>query len=37
MDVLCTAKTGTLTQDKIALARKCDAFGQPSVEVLNFA
>ena len=37
MDVLCTDKTGTLTQDKIALARKCDAFGQPSVEVLNFA
>ncbi len=37
MDVLCTDKTGTLTQDKIALARKCDAFGQPSIEVLNFA
>ena len=37
MDVLCTDKTGTLTQDKIALARKCDAFGQPSAEVLNFA
>ena len=37
MDVLCTDKTGTLTQDKIALARKCDVFGQPSDEVLNFA
>jgi Mg2+-importing ATPase len=37
MDVLCTDKTGTLTQDKIALARKIDAFGAPSVEVLNFA
>ncbi|MES2098259.1 MAG: magnesium-translocating P-type ATPase [Pseudomonadota bacterium] len=37
MDVLCTDKTGTLTQDKIALARKIDAFGDPSNEVLNFA
>ena len=37
MDVLCTDKTGTLTQDKIALSRKCDVFGQPSDEVLNFA
>jgi P-type Mg2+ transporter len=37
MDVLCTDKTGTLTQDKIALARHADAFGRPSDEVLNFA
>ena len=37
MDVLCTDKTGTLTQDKIALARNIDAFGNPSNEVLNFA
>ena len=37
MDVLCTDKTGTLTQDKIALAHKCDAFGQPSTEVLELA
>ena len=37
MDVLCTDKTGTLTQDKIALARHADIFGQPSDEVLNFA
>ena len=37
MDVLCTDKTGTLTQDRIALARKTDGFGQPSDEVLNFA
>ena len=37
MDVLCTDKTGTLTQDKIALARKCDVFGQPSDEVLSLA
>ncbi|HEY8708789.1 MAG TPA: magnesium-translocating P-type ATPase, partial [Burkholderiaceae bacterium] len=37
MDVLCADKTGTLTQDKIALARHADAFGHPSDEVLNFA
>lgn len=37
MDVLCTDKTGTLTQDKIAVARKTDAFGHTSTEVLNFA
>ena len=37
MDVLCTDKTGTLTQDKIALANHVDAFGQPSEDVLNFA
>ena len=37
MDVLCTDKTGTLTQDKVALARTVDAFGSPSREVLDFA
>jgi Mg2+-importing ATPase len=37
MDVLCTDKTGTLTQDKIALARHVDAFGQASDDVLSFA
>ncbi len=37
MDVLCTDKTGTLTQDQIALARKLDALGRPSDEVLNLA
>ena len=37
MDVLCTDKTGTLTQDKIAVARNDDVSGQPSAEVLNFA
>ncbi len=37
MDLLCTDKTGTLTQDKIALAKKVDVFGHPSDEVLNFA
>jgi len=37
MDVLCTDKTGTLTQDKIALERHTDAFGAPSDEVLRYA
>jgi Mg2+-importing ATPase len=37
MDVLCTDKTGTLTQDKVALGRHIDAFGQTSQEVLNLA
>jgi len=37
MDVLCTDKTGTLTQDKIALARTIDAFGEASGDVLPFA
>jgi Mg2+-importing ATPase len=37
MDILCTDKTGTLTQDRIALARHADAYGQDCEEVLNFA
>ncbi len=37
MDILCTDKTGTLTQDKIALARHADAWGEDTDEVLNFA
>ena len=37
MDVLCTDKTGTLTQDKIALARHTDVAGNDSDEVLGFA
>ena len=37
MNVLCTEKTGTLTQDKIALARHTDVFGHESEEVLGFA
>ena len=37
MDVLCTDKTGTLTQDKIALARHTDVAGNDSDEVLKFA
>lgn len=37
MDVLCTDKTGTLTQDKIFLERHTDVLGQESEEVLNYA
>ncbi len=37
MDVLCTDKTGTLTQDRIALERHTDVQGRPSDEVLQFA
>ena len=37
MDVLCTDKTGTLTQDKIALERHTDVWGQESDTVLEYA
>ena len=37
MDVLCTDKTGTLTQDKIFLTRHTDVWGEDSDEVLEFA
>lgn len=37
MNLLCTDKTGTLTQDKIALARHTDVAGHESDEVLGFA
>ena len=37
MDVLCTDKTGTLTQDRIALARHSDTFGNESAQVLELA
>lgn len=37
MNVLCTDKTGTLTQDKIALARHTDVFGNESDLVLELA
>ncbi len=37
MDVLCTDKTGTLTQDKIILERHVDVFGENSAEVLKHA
>lgn len=37
MDVLCTDKTGTLTEDKIALVKYVDSYGNTSDEVLQFA
>jgi Mg2+-importing ATPase len=37
MDVLCTDKTGTLTQDKIFLSRHLDAYGADSDAVLHYA
>lgn len=37
MDVLCTDKTGTLTQDKIFLARHVDVWGEESEQVLELA
>src|SRR5512135_409622 len=36
MDVLCTDKTGTLTQGKIVLERHLDAHGNPSEKVLHY-
>jgi len=37
MDVLCTDKTGTLTQDKIFLERHTGVFGEESDTVLEYA
>jgi len=37
MDILCTDKTGTLTQDRIVLERHTDAFGQAQDRVLQLA
>lgn len=37
MDVLCTDKTGTLTQDKIFLERHTDIRGEPYDEVMQYA
>ncbi|MFT3817808.1 MAG: magnesium-translocating P-type ATPase [Rubrivivax sp.] len=37
MDVLCTDKTGTLTQDRIALVREVDAVGADCPAVLELA
>ncbi|NTV12325.1 MAG: magnesium-translocating P-type ATPase [Desulfobulbaceae bacterium] len=36
MDVLCTDKTGTLTQGKIILEKHLDVHGNPSEKVLHF-
>jgi Mg2+-importing ATPase len=37
MDVLCTDKTGTLTQDRVVLERYCDVAGTEDVRVLVLA
>lgn len=37
MDILCTDKTGTLTQDRIILEKYLDAEGEEDEEVLNYA
>jgi len=37
MDILCTDKTGTLTQDKIILEKYLDSSGEESVRVLEHA
>ena len=36
MDVLCTDKTGTLTQDRVMLEQHVDITGNPSEDVLNY-
>jgi P-type Mg2+ transporter len=37
MNILCTDKTGTLTQDKIVLQRHLDPYGEDSTAVLKYA
>jgi Mg2+-importing ATPase len=37
MDVLCTDKTGTLTEDRISLVKYIDVFGQERQDVLRLA
>ena len=37
MDVLCTDKTGTLTQDKVFLSHHIDVWGESSTSVLEYA
>jgi Mg2+-importing ATPase len=37
MNILCTDKTGTLTQDRIVLQRHLDPYGQESTDVLKYA
>ncbi|HUJ16517.1 MAG TPA: magnesium-translocating P-type ATPase [Nitrospirota bacterium] len=36
IDVLCTDKTGTLTQDRVVLEQHVDITGHPSEDVLNY-
>ncbi|HAR95368.1 MAG TPA: magnesium-translocating P-type ATPase, partial [Deltaproteobacteria bacterium] len=37
IDILCTDKTGTLTQDKVVLEHSVDIIGHPSTDVLTYA
>jgi len=37
IDILCTDKTGTLTQDRVVLKQHVDILGRPSDEVLYYA
>jgi Mg2+-importing ATPase len=37
MDILCTDKTGTLTQDRVILEKHVDIFGEESEHVLQYA
>ena len=37
MDILCTDKTGTLTEDKILLQQYCNAIGESDYDVLRYA
>jgi Mg2+-importing ATPase len=37
IDILCTDKTGTLTQDRVVLEQHVDTLGHASEEVLNYA
>ena len=37
IDILCTDKTGTLTQDKVVMKQHLDITGEPSGDVLNYA
>ncbi len=37
IDILCTDKTGTLTQDRVVLERHVDILGHESEDVLNYA
>ena len=37
IDILCTDKTGTLTQDRVVLEKHVDISGKPSDEVLRYA
>ncbi|MEJ5359761.1 MAG: magnesium-translocating P-type ATPase [Desulfobacterales bacterium] len=37
IDILCTDKTGTLTQDRVVLEQHVDILGHPSDEVLDYA